>query len=191
MPSRLKIEIQKLRTAFRKLTGGSDAKRWAPIHSLHPSWDNRTKILASYIPTNSNIIEFGAGRLVLKKYLPQNCNYTPSDLTDRGPGTIVLDLNAKQLPEFEHYDYAVFSGVLEYVNNVPKLIKHLSNYVEAFAFSYASKDKFPKDRGYHGWVNQFSEAELIAILNGNNYQLEKRGEWKNQTLFVFQKKKQK
>ena len=78
------------------------------------------KEIAKLIPAGSNVIEFGAGRRQLEKFLPAGCTYTPSDLVDRGPGTIVCDLNRPPLPDLRHLrlKVAVFGGVLEYVADV-------------------------------------------------------------------------
>ena len=80
----------------------SDKERWKPIGSLKKSWGSRTIEMSKFITPNSTIIEFGAGRMVLKNHLPEACSYTPSDIVDRGPGTIVIDLNNSDLPKFDN-----------------------------------------------------------------------------------------
>ena len=129
-------------TSWRKLRKGSDYQRWESERNLSPSWDSRTQQIAKLIDAHASVIEFGAGRLILKAYLPDGCTYTPSDLVDRGNGTIICDLNSDELPQLQSYDIAVFSGVLEYVNNVPKLISHLSNCVDVIIASYAVTDSW-------------------------------------------------
>lgn len=164
--------------------------RWGTISSLKSDWNGRTEIMSKYIVDNTKVIEFGAGRLVLSNLIPENCVYTPSDIVDRGEGTIVLDLNKSPLPMFDHYDYAVFSGVLEYVNSVPLLIKHLSEYMDSFILSYATVGKYnTKNRKRNGWVNNYSEKEIIQILEQNNFVLTNKTIWRRQTIFVFKKYK--
>ncbi|MEO0581589.1 MAG: methyltransferase domain-containing protein [Bacteroidota bacterium] len=180
--------VRSIKTRIRKMMGKSDIKRWTPISSLNENWDNRTKILASFISENSKVIEFGAGRLVLKNFIPESCEYTPSDIVDRGEGTIVLDLNTSPLLEFENYDYAVFSGVLEYVNDIPLLIRHLSKYMNSIILSYAVTDNHPKSRELHGWVNSYSESEIVSILNQNDYHVTERTTWGKQVIFVVESK---
>ena len=75
--------------------------------------------------------------MALSEFLPLGCSYTPSDIVDRGLNTIVCDINAPTLPLFPPHQVAVFSGVLEYVWDVPRLIKHLSPGIEMFVLSYA------------------------------------------------------
>jgi hypothetical protein len=126
-----------IKTSLRKAFGKSDYQRWGDKQGLSPDWDSRTKQIANLISPGASVIEFGAGRLALKNFLPENCSYTPSDLVDRGHNTIICDLNSDTLPQFQLHDVAVFSGVLEYVNDLPKLILHLSNYVNVILAPYS------------------------------------------------------
>lgn len=71
----------------------SNYNRWKNMESLASDWDERTIIIATLIPPGSDVLEFGAGRLVLRDHLPKNCTYQPSDIVDRGENTIICDLN--------------------------------------------------------------------------------------------------
>ncbi|NRA94508.1 MAG: class I SAM-dependent methyltransferase [Psychroserpens sp.] len=189
----IKQKIKKLKHSLkiytRKTLNLSDEKRWSAIDSLSENWDSRTKLLAGFVTPDTRVIEFGAARLMLKNYLPEGVHYTPSDLVDRGEGTIVCDLNKRPLPEFGHYDYCVFSGVLEYVNNLPKLIRELTQYMDTFIFSYAisNHEKF-SDRAIHGWVNNYSENEIISIFEKQGYELKHKSKWSKQGIYVLKKK---
>ena len=126
---RIQAYIRALKTSILKLIGRSDYFRWTPVDSLASNWDSRTMQIAKLISENSSVIEFGAGRQILRDYLPQGCQYTPSDLVDRGRGTIVCDLNSDALPQFSKFDFAVFAGVMEYVNDIPRIVRHLKQSV--------------------------------------------------------------
>ena len=82
------------------------------------------------MPNYSRVIEFGAARRALEKYLDPSCVYTASDLVDRGLGTIVCDLNERPLPDLgaDAYDVAVLMGVLEYVRDMPSVIDWLAQH---------------------------------------------------------------
>jgi len=190
----MKIKIRAInniiKTYYRKFFNKSDFKRWSTLNSYSKDWDSRTIKMAKLISPNSKVIEFGAGRKVLKNHLPENCSYTPSDIVDRGIETVVCDLNQKKLPIFKDYDYAVFSGVLEYVNDVPRLIRHLSNNIDTFIISYAIlKNDLVLKRGIHGWVNNFKEKELITIFNNTGYKLLDNYNWLNQKIYIFKRVK--
>jgi len=164
----------------------SDTRRWGKEQNLSPNWDSRTERIASLVEPGASIIEFGAGRLVLRKFLPESCTYTPSDLVDRGNGTIVCDLN-KALPDFLPYDAAVFSGVLEYVNDVPKLIFHLSSRVNVIVASYAVTDSNKDNRRKHGWVNDYSSAHFIDVFENAGFACEFSEEWESQIIYKFRR----
>jgi hypothetical protein len=140
------------------------------------------------IDDGTSVIEFGSGRLVLKACLPNECSYTPSDLVDRGYGTIVCDLNSTVLPQFDLYDVAVFSGVLEYVNDVSRLIMHLSKSVNTIVASYAIKETNRFDRRQSGWVNDFSSDDLIALFESAGFQCDHFERWQSQVIYRFRKR---
>lgn len=174
-------------TSLRKLIRGSDYKRWETEKNLSQSWDSRTEQIAKLIDAKTSVIEFGAGRLVLKAYLPDGCAYTPSDLVDRGEGTVICDLNKRPLPEFQSYDFAIFSGVLEYVNDVPFLISHLSNCMRTIIASYAVIDSNKENRRARGWVNDFSSKEFIEVFENAGFQCDHIEEWQSQLIYRFRK----
>lgn len=99
-------------TSIRKLRKVSDFQRWGNEKGLHSDWDSRTKQISALIQPGESVIEFGAGRMILKKFLPEKCTYTPSDIIERENRTIICDLNCNLLPQFPSHDVAVFSGVL-------------------------------------------------------------------------------
>ncbi|MEO7685203.1 MAG: hypothetical protein ABIU86_14835 [Gemmatimonadaceae bacterium] len=125
--------------------------------------------------------------MVLKKYLAESCRYTPSDLKDRGEGTLICDLNAGALPDFPAHDVAVFSGVLEYVNDVPRVISHLANFVAVVIASYAVVDYNPTklDRRASGWVNDYSSAEFEKIFCQCGFGLDRIEKWRSQNIYRF------
>lgn len=152
----------------------SDFSTWSGFRALDPVWDDRTRLLAELIPEESSVIEFGAGRLAMKKYLPRGCKYTPSDLVDRGEGTIVLDLNARQYPCVGRYDVAVFGGVIEYVFDVERLVAFTARTAETVVFSYVCLGYFskPHERVLRGWVNNFAADDLLRIFQAAGFRCE-------------------
>ena len=158
-----------IKTRLRKLRGKSDYEKWSSLDGFSQDWDQRTKQIAGLIQPGESVIEFGAGRMALKQFLPEDCAYTPSDIVDRGRGTVICDLNNSELPLFPPHDVAVFSGVLEYVNNVPRLILHLSSSVNVIIASYAVADFKKKGRRRHGWVNDFTSKQFINIFSREEF----------------------
>ena len=178
-----------LTRGFKTLFKSSDRSRWSNETELSEEWDTRTKILAEMITTQSKIIEFGAGRLSLKKYIPAGCSYTPSDIVDRGDNTIVCDLNKNNLPQFKTYDVAVFSGVLEYIYDVPRLINYLSNNIDTFILSYAPVEYGGGQykRTKCGWVNHYTSQEIISLFSSLGLKCITSQKWHKQMLYKFEK----
>ncbi len=180
-------------TTFLKKT---DRRRWADPSNIYASWESRNKQVAALVPGNSRVIEFGAGKRVLERYLDPSCTYVPSDIVDRGPGTIVFDLNQRPLPDLgsDAYDVAVLSGVLEYVRDVPSVLDWLTKYVSVCVLTYAPA----KATGYspralvdrvsrlrHGWMNNYREEQLRSIFRERGFELVQSEDWEQQRLFVF------
>ena len=191
--------ISKLKNAIRSVTAGisqrsgtdrpeSDYERWQTEENLSSGWDSRTRQLAKLIEPGASVIEFGAGRQVLKTCLPEGCSYTPSDIVDRGSGTVVCDLNDETLPAFQTFDVAVFSGVLEYVNDLPRLISHLSNYTDEICASYAVTETNKRSRRDQGWVNDYSSAQLIDLFRQSGFDCRHTEKWRKQNIYVFSKR---
>lgn len=184
----IKKAAMSVKHAIRRIFMLSDYNRWKQEGSLATNWEPRTALMAEYIQANSKILEFGAGRMFLKKYLPEGCTYVPSDIVDRGHGTLVWDLNSKELPRLDDdFDIIVFSGVLEYIYNIDRIIQFLSGHTKEIIASYATIELNPDDRKSHGWVNDLTEDQFIAVFEDNGFELLKTNQWKTQRVFHFRK----
>jgi hypothetical protein len=193
-------ELRVLRNAMAARTGRADYARWSSSKGLETWWDERTELLGRLVPAGTRVIEFGAGRRSLEGFLPAGCTYVPSDLTDRGPGTLVCDLNQRPFPDLGEIapTVAVFSGVLEYVQDVGALVEWLSRSgVQTFVLSF---DAFPVDIGrigtikerrrrlYYGYMNNLTEADLKSIFESNGARCAEQQTWTHQRLFRFERK---
>jgi hypothetical protein len=158
-----------------KIFGASDVSRWADAEKFD-DWEDRTKLIATLIPAGARVIEFGAGKRQLERHLDPACSYVPSDLVSRGPGTVVLDLNKRPLPDLspDKFDVAVFAGVLEYVAHLPSFVRWLGSWTPCVVASYVSAKDRPRARGRlvqsfaragKGWVNSYPEKELIELFS--------------------------
>ncbi len=179
-----------------KLRHKADYKRWTDPGSLETWWDARTEKIALLIPQDSLVLEFGAGRRQLERFLGRSCTYIPSDLIDRGPGTIICDLNQRPLPDLRYAkaEVAVFSGVLEYIRDLESLIAWLSEQVAFCIASYTCvptrqnaiqkiRNKF--DRLYYGYMNNYTEEELVHLFNKCGFVCTTKDTWTSQRIFLF------
>ena len=190
------------RMALFRLMGRSDYERWADPSNLEAWWESRTQKLAPMIPVGTRVLEFGAGRRRLEAYLDSSCTYMASDLVERGPDTFVCDLNRRPLPDLDALrpDVAVFAGVLEYIRDVPSLIDWLSAHVRYCVVSYAliDRSRFARSpiagarrtywRTYHGYMNAYSEPELLALFAQSRFACLRADGWNDQRIFLFEKR---
>ena len=179
-------------TASRRAANRSDLQRWSDAANLSAEWDARTIAIAKLIPDHSKVLEFGAGRLVLPKHLQPNCSYTPSDICDRGPGTLICDLNNRPLPPIPFHDVVVFSGVLEYVHNVPEMIDHISSSCRLIIASYvtASQKQLSEQlrRRGAGWVNDYTGEEFVEVFGHAGFRMIREAHFSgSQNIYCFQR----
>lgn len=169
----------------------SDIRRWSNPKSLFCGWEERTIALAGFISPATSVLEFGPGRGVLRHHLPAGCSYTAADLVAADADTVVIDLNHTAWPELGEHDVIVMSGVMEYIFDLERMIRRLSNIGELVVCSYASTDIGGQDdicaRRRHGWVNDLSTRNLEQLFNDAGFSCVRRDRWHDQHLFAFQK----
>jgi len=174
----------------------TDYPRWRDPRSLESWWATRTEELAAFVPKGSRVIEFGAGNRILERYLEPSCTYVASDIIDRGPGTIICDLNRRPLPDLEAgvFDVAVFIGVLEYVRDVPSVLDWLTPRVSCCLLSYVCADANSRPllgipeafrRMKMGWMNGYREEEIRELFSKRGFNSIRESTWKNNRLFFF------
>jgi hypothetical protein len=185
------------KAGYRSLLRQSDRGRWEDERNFESWWDTRTQMLASFVPEGSRVLEFGAGRCQLERYLPSGCIYFGSDLTSRTPDTIVCDLNARPLPDLRQVkaDVVVFGGVLEYVGELPSLSRWLSRQTRSVVASYDCM-RSPKwsaawiaelaNRMNFGYLSHYSLDQLTLVFEQQGFRLVKTDQWHSQVILVFE-----
>ena len=174
------------RTQELKRAERSDVERWEDTEELLENWNERTRLLAGLVPPNAKVIEFGAGNMTLKKYLPENCEYQGSDLVQRSPEMKICDLNDGNKFSLGPYDTAVFSGVLEYVYDINKVFEQLNGEINRVVLSYACKDSFSENRERFGWLSDYKKEELVKIFHKYHYEIINYRQWRKQSIFKLE-----
>jgi hypothetical protein len=198
---RVRTCVRTVRRIALRVLGRADHKRWSAQDGLETWWDERTRLIAQLVPAGSKVIEFGAGRRQLESMLPPGSSYTPSDLVDRGPGTIVFDLNSRPLPRLQHlgFQVAVFGGVLEYVVDVTSLVTWLVSI--GIHTCIVSFDAAPARmhalqwirermrRLYYGYMNDLTETQLVQCFEMAHMQCVDRRRWTTQWIYRFERRR--
>jgi hypothetical protein len=197
VPGEVRLGAQLVRNTIMRWTAQPDYKRWCSSQGLQEWWDERTRLIAGLAPAGSKVIEFGAGRRQLERVLPAGCCYIPSDLVDRGPGTVVCDLNARPLPDLAAVapQVAVFGGVLEYLHDVPAIVQWLS--ASGIQTCIASFDPFPARLGIvgrwrewtrrcsNGYMCNLTEQEFLSAFEAAGFVPLRKRTWRTQSVFQF------
>lgn len=165
----------------------ANVKRWTDLGNFDPGWDERTHKIAARLRGAQSIIEFGAGRCTLRAALAVGTEYVASDVVSRGPDTLVWDLNNGAPPLDRHFDAAVFSGVLEYVEDVAAVVRGLYPNVDQIITSYASINDVSDHltRRENGWVNHLTCAEFVALVESCGYRLRGEENWIHSRIYDF------
>ena len=163
----------------------TDLARWTVNAVTEPSWEARVRLIASLIPQGSAVLDVGAGARTLARYLPAGATYQAVDVVE-GPETIRADFNALEVPELSRaYDYVVCAGVLEYVGPVHLLLATLAGWGDTVVLSYAVHDgrSTCEGRRRNGWINDLTEADLLALLAQHGLRVVRRLQWEAQVIF--------
>jgi hypothetical protein len=178
-----------VRTVKCRLFGQTDISRWHDLSRFEEEWEQRTQLIARFIPRSSRVIEFGAGNCRLRRYLHPSSFYIPSDLVTRGDDTLVLDLNRRPLPDLSHLraDVAVFAGVWEYVADLPSFLPWLAGQfpecIASYECAHTSCGTLRRlsetaSRFRAGWVNTYSRKELISLFSASGFFLTDSDIWR-------------
>lgn len=164
----------------------TDYDRWSRDDSLQATWDARTLLIAKYINSCESVIEFGAGAQVIRAVLPEGCQYRPADLVARSPDTLVCDLNSAYPDLPERAGVAVFSGVLEYINDLSGLFDWLFIEFDRVIFSYATLEHTPRliTRRSNGWVNDLTQDQIAQIVTQSGFRGGAVDRWRGHVIFV-------
>jgi hypothetical protein len=149
----------------------TDFSRWSNPDSLSAYWDRRAPFAAALCADSRCVCDIGCGNQTLRHLLPRGTKYLPADLTKRTEDTELCDLNSKILPEahLRQSDTVTLLGVIEYVYDVPWVIRALRSFLGTLIISYNPVDMIKVERREKGWVNDFRLHELARLIGEADY----------------------
>jgi hypothetical protein len=157
--------------AITTLVVRTNVRRWKKAaREKEPCWDERNRIIATFIPEASSVVDLGAGAQTLKRYLKSGCEYQPCDIVKSSPDIIVCDFNSGIYPSLSRrYDYVVCSGVFEYIRHPSHFLSNIRQYGKRIILSYvpAGPTIGPFERLARGWVNHLTSQQLEALFSTN------------------------
>jgi methyltransferase family protein len=161
---------------FGTLVDPTDRARWTDAASLDPEWDRRAEFVSRMIRPGTKVLDLGCGRMSLRQFLPNGCSYVGCDFIARDAETIVCNLNIGEFPDSAAAVANVITmlGLLEYILDVPKLLRRVAGYGKEVIFSYHPTGSFRRRiraRRRVGWVSDLSWRRVDDIIVNIGYRL--------------------
>jgi len=176
---------------FKTLFFTNDINRWNKVALETHKWDERNKIIASYIPSGVSVLDIGAGEQTLQKYL-NDTEYVPCDIVQRSENILFCDLNKSIFPNInKRFDYVVCSGVFEYLIDAANVLRKLHELGDIIILSYAPFYKGDSKiiRVTNGWKNHFTKTEFENLFSNSDLTWQILGLWKDQYIYLLRKAK--
>lgn len=152
----------------------------------------------------TSLLDVGAGVMYVKELIDPDCLYKPLDNIERSYETMVADLNSPtcDLSKEGPFDLGFCSGILEYITDLPRLIKQLSVCCNRLVISYDCTDtpqNMIKDGDLmdfrintRGYENHYSKSEIIKLISNCGFQVLAGNDFDDyswQPILYFEKKR--
>ncbi len=153
-----------------------DRRRWGDPASYKRAWDERARIAASLIETNASVLEIGVGLGVFRDLVKGRTAYVGADLQPLDAATLAIDLDRDPLPQ-QPFDCAVLLGVFGYLHQPEGAAKKICDAASRVIVSYCCRraalpaHAVRENRRSHGWLNDFTEAEFVAMFARHGHEL--------------------
>lgn len=152
----------------------------SPLHLRRPHWRGRNKLIAEeFLEPNKSVIDIGCGAKNLLWYYRTASKYLGIDGIDIEEVDIVLDLNSNDWVDKVQgdWDYAVNSGILEFVASSEKLIKQQKYLAKQHIFTW-----------WQGIGHGRVSADRIQEIIEDDYTLLDKKSWGSQVVFKCEPK---
>ena len=142
------------------------------LHLRRPPWAMRNKLIAEHLEKNKSVIDIGCGATNLLKYYKPS-KYFGIDGMPMPEVDLVIDLNTDyqtQVPA--GWDYAVNSGILEYVKSVDEFLFKQKDLAKEYIFTW-----YPEKL-----MGRMSFSRIEDIIQ-QNYSIQYSVPWGSQKLY--------
>lgn len=150
---------------------------WKGPAQFEPSFaQRRARIAASRaIPKGAKVLDLCYGAPSLASLLPPDAALLRADASARGREDRVAALHRGELPAIDGATIATAFGMLEFVEDLPRLLAGLRTADLPLLASYhATDDGADLDRAALGWTNHLERARLARLCGDAGYALQAR-----------------
>ena len=159
------------RRAFGRLLAGSHSpsldeihEHWSKKASYDQNWSERGRQAVILAGDFSSACDIGCGPMMsLRHHLASGTQYLPCDAHGWTDEVVHCDLSNLDLPKdsITRSDVVFVLGVLEYLPDVPAVLRALAKFNRPVVFSYCSTDlSARRDRW---WLNSYSSSEIVEL----------------------------
>lgn len=149
---------------------------------------NRNKIISEIIHKNNfkSVIDLGCGVQLLKQFLHTNIEYIAVDMYAHLESTHLCDFNGGQFFN-ANAECCVASGLFEYIYDIEKLLKNVSQCCDNIICSYCYEERYPVRQKI--WVNCHTKKEFISFFSNILFDIDDIIERDDiDTIFIFKRK---
>lgn len=127
------------------------------------------------LPSEVEVGDYGCGRQELREFLPPEWSYVPYDRMLRSEDTRVVDLDRELPGEFQDVIFCL--GVLEYMSEPERLLRHMLGHARWVVFSHFGGWN-PWRSWKQGWKGRLSAGRLSAILKDEGARIVAHTPWR-------------
>lgn len=165
----------------------TDYERWSDTDGLSPRWNNRAKFAAQFLRTGLSIVDIGCGAMAVESIFSAS-SYVPCDVIQRDDRTKVIDLNAETIPGewLAGADVVVMLGVLEYIADIPSVLRSVFDAGKPIITSYHPTNRNPnsEDRS-HTWISSCTLEDFEGIITECGFLIQWRYAYSNNEMIYF------
>ncbi|SNY94282.1 Methyltransferase domain-containing protein [Cohaesibacter sp. ES.047] len=137
-------------------------------------WLPRAKRACMFVRPGERVLDLGCGYQLSRPFLEPACSYTPCDISQRTPDTIVCDLNNGEFPEGQ-FDAVLVLGVWEYTPNIDFILDKLRQQAKKVIFSYCmsndTSEQMIQQRTKFRWLTHWNASELDNMFKRHQFKL--------------------
>lgn len=163
-------EDQRILAEYAKRRHGRDHGELYATMKPDWEWEGRARLAADWLGKPAALVDVGCGVMTLKRLLPET-RYIGVDVASRDDNTVVVDLNAQALPQFDAPAAAAL-GVMEYLLDPAAFMRGLRQFEQVvMTYNHLTLVKGRKKRLSQFWVNHLTRRELADLFKASGFRV--------------------